>query len=106
MANGLRSLPRVMRRRPMAAHNGGNEMPAMRIRTHACYGSITVGLRRGLDPQVEAVHEGTTVLVPDLVIPETSDLLDTQLIQPFAYLANVQRIVVRQRQVVLPLALS
>src|SRR5215212_11221906 len=106
MANGLRSLPRVMRRRPMAVHNGGTAMPAMRTLTHACYGSITVGLRRGLDPQVEAGHEGTTVLVPDLVIPETYDLLDTQLIQPFAYLADIQRIVVCQRQVVLALALG
>src|SRR5215210_6147312 len=67
---------------------------------------MTVGLRRGLDPQVEAGHEGTTVLVPDLVFPETSDLLDTQLIQPFAYLADIQRIVVCQRQVVLALALG
>ena len=79
----------------MAAHDGGTATLVRMTPTHGCYEGVTVGLSRDLDPRVEAVHEGTTVLVPDLVIPETSDLLDTQLIQPFAYLANVQRIVVR-----------
>src|SRR5918993_2459730 len=54
---------------------------------------LAEALRRDLRPRVEAFHKGTTILVPNLVILETSDLLDAQLIQPFAYLANVQRIV-------------
>src|SRR5918994_6076415 len=57
--------------------------------------SLLAEALRDLRPRVEAFHKGTTVLVPNLVIPETSDLLDAQLIQPFAYLAHVQRIVFR-----------